>query len=164
MYDEACEIQDEMCKNKLSEIWKRFPTDYRAAAKRSDDDDDIDTSNLPTHFYLNTTTGSSQWSTPYYANSYPSVDIEVMAFEKCVMNRDIIEKWYCVFRLSLFLCLMGYCVSQSTARVLSHEPEGFVVEHRHVLQTNRADAPEGATKAAAHQHDAARGRGGSIHG
>lgn len=107
MYDEACKIQDELCKSKLNEIWKKFPTDYRAAAKRSDEDE-IDTSNLPKHFYLNTTTGTPQWSTPYYANSYPSVDIEISAFERCVMSRDILEKWYVIARL---LLLRLYAVS-----------------------------------------------------
>lgn len=90
MYDEACAIQNEMTLFKLQSIWQRFPTNYRNG---SDEEKALDLSKFPPHYYVNKITGASQWSIPYYKNSFPAVDIEVSAFEQCILKRDLVEKW-----------------------------------------------------------------------
>lgn len=97
MYDETCAIQNDLTRRKLQEIWERYPTRYDNKSNQppaGENEDVIDLSKLPKYFYVNKLTGSSQWSIPYYANSFSAVDVEATAFEKCIFNRDIIEKWY----------------------------------------------------------------------
>jgi hypothetical protein len=99
MYTEACEAQSAAGRVRLQELWERHPTRWenkgmQPGAGAGAEEEKIDLSKLPEFFYVNTLTGSSQWAIPYYANSFPAVDVEASAFEKCVMDRDIVEKWY----------------------------------------------------------------------
>ena len=97
MYNEACIIQNASTRSKLEDLWVRYPTRYvnnkGMQPPGAEGDDDVDVSKLPKCFYVNTMTGSSQWTVPYYANSFPAVDVEATSFEKCIMNRDILERW-----------------------------------------------------------------------
>ena len=94
MYEEACVIQNDMTHRKLQHLWEMYPTKYAPSKLLpGETEEDIDISKLPKYFYVNTKTGNSQWSIPYYTTSFPTIDIEATAFEKCIMNRDIIEKW-----------------------------------------------------------------------
>lgn len=91
MYNEACIIQNDMSIAKLEQIWERHPTRYPDI---SASDATVDDSKLPRHFYVNKITATSQWAIPYFTNSFPAVDIEQASFERCIMNRDILEKRY----------------------------------------------------------------------
>jgi hypothetical protein len=57
-----------------------------------------DLKKLPSHFWVNRISGNSQWTIPYYSNSFQCVDIDIQSFQQVLLLRDIIETWYVLFQ------------------------------------------------------------------
>ena len=108
IYAHALTLQRDNQMNHLRKIWVKCPTVYPKQLDIPADDADTgvpseqppipegaaELKKLPSHFWVNRISGNSQWTTPYYANSYQCVDIDIQSFHQVLLLRDSIENWY----------------------------------------------------------------------
>lgn len=106
IYAHALTLQRDNQMHHLRKIWVKCPTVYPKQLDIAAEDADTgvpseqqppipegaaELKKLPSHFWVNRISGNSQWTTPYYANSYQCVDIDIQSFQQVLLLRDSIE-------------------------------------------------------------------------